>query len=120
MKNTILILISLLFVTGISEGKEVTYLQDRNGIKYEVNTDTPYTGKYVTDHWNGQKVLEMNYKDGKLDGVQTWWYENGQKWYEGKYKNGKQDGIYTLWKKDGQKKVEGNYKNDVLIERKDY
>jgi len=47
MKNTILILISLLFLTGVSEGKEVPYIQDRNGIKYE----------------NGQREFEGTYKN---------------------------------------------------------
>jgi len=45
MKNTILILISLLFLTGCE--KEVTSLQDRGGIKYEVNSEVGFTGKYV-------------------------------------------------------------------------
>jgi antitoxin component YwqK of YwqJK toxin-antitoxin module len=82
MKNTILILISLLVFTGVIEGKEVTYLQDRNGIKYEVNSEVGYTGKYVEWYRNGQKKVEENYVDGKLDGVVTYWYENGQKFFE--------------------------------------
>ena len=53
MKNTILILISLLCLIGVSEEKEVSYLQDRNGIKYEVNTDVGFTGKYVEYYENG-------------------------------------------------------------------
>ena len=66
MKNTILILISLLVFTGVIEGKEVTYLQDRNGVKYEVNSEVGYTGKYVSWHKNGQKAYVRKYKDGKL------------------------------------------------------
>jgi len=113
MKNTILILISLLFLTGVSEGKEVSYLQDRNGIKYEVNTDVGFTGKYVEKYENGhgQKNSERNYKDGKLEGLFTRWYENGQRSYEGNYKDGKLEGLFTRWYENGQKKFEGNYKN---------
>jgi antitoxin component YwqK of YwqJK toxin-antitoxin module len=76
MRNTILILISLLFVTGISEGKEVTYLQDRNGIKYEVNTETPFTGKYVKYYDSGYKRLERNYKNGKEEVAPITWTVN--------------------------------------------
>jgi len=36
MKNTILIFVSLLLLTGVSEGKEVSYLQDRNGISMKL------------------------------------------------------------------------------------
>ena len=36
-------------------------------------------GKHTEFHKNGQKRSEENFKDGKLDGLQTHWYENGQK-----------------------------------------
>ena len=111
MKKFILILISLLFVTGISEGKEVSYLQNRNGIKYEVNSETPFTGRLVKKYENGQKKEETNYKDGKKDGVFTFWFENGQKKLEGKFKNGKDVGLWTGWHKNGQKGLEWNLKN---------
>ena len=91
MKNTILILISLLFLTGVSEGKEVSYLQDRNGIKYEVNTDVGFTGKYVSYYKNGQKAYKGNFKDGKEEGLHISWHSNGQKWSEGSFKDG------TFW-----------------------
>jgi hypothetical protein len=93
MKNTILILISLLVFTGVIEGKEVSYLEDRNGIKYEVNSEVAYTGKYVEWYPDGQKRAEGNYKDGKLDGWQTAWHENGTTAYESNYKDGKWDGL---------------------------
>ena len=37
--------------------KEVTFLQDRNGIRYEVNSDVGFTGKYVEYFENGQKNI---------------------------------------------------------------
>ncbi len=67
MKNTILILISLLFLTGCmeeKEEKEVSYLQDRNGVKYEVNTYVGFTGKYVEYDEKGQKKFEEHFKVG--------------------------------------------------------
>ncbi|MEO1879936.1 MAG: hypothetical protein ABGX40_08180, partial [Methylococcales bacterium] len=66
----------------------VPYLQDRNGIKYEVNSEVGYTGKYVK-YFIGQKTGEGNYKDGKQEGLRTFWDENGQKWRETNYKDGK-------------------------------
>jgi antitoxin component YwqK of YwqJK toxin-antitoxin module len=117
MKNTILILISLLFLTGVSEGKEVNYLQDRNGIMYEVNTDVGFTGKYVEYYKNGhgQKMYEKNYKDGELEGLRTEWFENGQKRIEGNYKGGKREGLETWWYENGQKKWERNFKNNKEV-----
>jgi antitoxin component YwqK of YwqJK toxin-antitoxin module len=114
MKNTILILISLLVFTGVIEGKEVTYLQDRNGIKYEVNSEVGYTGKYVEWWSNGQKEYEGNFKDGIEGGFSTSWYENGQKRYEGNYKDGELDGLWTSWYENGQKRYEENWKDGKL------
>ena len=40
--------------------------------------------------WNadGQLSSEENYKDGRLHGKSTSWYESGQKRYERHYENG--------------------------------
>jgi antitoxin component YwqK of YwqJK toxin-antitoxin module len=134
MKNTILILISLLFLTGCE--KEVSSLQDRNGVKYEVNSKVPFTGRLVMVSPNGHKLIEGSYKNGKEEGIHTAWYDNGQKeregnhkdgmkeglhigwhsngqeWSEGNYKDGKEEGIHTAWYDNGQKWSEGNYKDE--------
>ena len=45
---------------------------------------------------NGKKEKEITIKDGKPDGLWTWWHENGQKKAEANYKDGKPaDGLYT-------------------------
>ena len=120
MKNTILILISLLFLTGCMEEKEVSSLQDRGGVKYEINSETPFTGKLVKKYEGGQKEFEWDYTNGELDGRLTYWdkegnvtkteeYKDGQKIYEGNWKHGKEDGLYTEWYENGQKEYEGNF-----------
>jgi hypothetical protein len=76
MKTIILILTSLLFLTGCE--KEVSVLQKRGGVAYEVNSKTPFTGKLVEEYANGQKKVEGNYKNGKSEGLETYWHENGQ------------------------------------------
>jgi antitoxin component YwqK of YwqJK toxin-antitoxin module len=114
MNNTILILISLLFLTGCMEERGVPYLQEKNGIEYEVNSEIPFTGKYVEKYENGQKKLEKHYKDGELNGLQTHWNENGQKEFEGNLENGWEEGLHTSWYENGQKFYEGNYKNGEL------
>jgi antitoxin component YwqK of YwqJK toxin-antitoxin module len=65
-------------------------------------------------HENGQKSIEVNYKDGKQEGLQTSWHENGQKKGEGNYKDGEKDGLETLWYENGKKEWEGNYKDGKL------
>ena len=86
-------------------------LEDRNGVKYLPNKETPLTGRAESFYDNGQKKLEANYKDGKEVGLTTSWYENGQKAEEENYKDGKKDGLYTIWRENGQKGIEGNWKD---------
>ncbi len=56
------------------------------------------------------KILEENYIEGKLEGIQKYWYKNGQLEYEKHYKNGKQEGIQQRWQENGQLSLEYNYK----------
>ncbi len=65
--------------------------QERNGLVYLPNQEEPFTGKNLCKYENGQNKVEGNYKDGKLDGKWTFWYENGQKQSEVNYnyKDGK-------------------------------
>ena len=51
---------------------------------------------------NGQKKSEVNYNDGKRDGLETAWYENGQKKSESNWR----DGLWIKWYENGQKKSE--------------
>ena len=53
------------------------------------------TEKHIKYYPNGNKKEEGTFKDGKKDGLWTWWYENGQKKKEVTYKDGKQEGIET-------------------------
>ncbi len=110
MKHIILMLTFFLFLTGVSEAKEVSYLQDRNGVKYEINSETPYTGAFVKKYENGQKMAEGNFYNGNTNGLVTTWYETGQKHTKEIYKDGKKVGHHTKWHENGQVMAELNYK----------
>ena len=60
---------------------------------------------------NGKLKLEMNYKDGKLEGLSKDYYENGQLKYERNYKDGKKDGLHKSWNWKGQLDYEITYLN---------
>ena len=98
------------------EVKEVSQLEERDGVMYEPSKEEPFTGRHVIHHENGQKQVEGNYKEGMKDGHWTYWYENGQKESEGNFKEGMEDGLWILWDENGQKKSEGNYKDGELVE----
>ena len=116
------------------KAKVTDTLQERDGLAYLPNETKPFTGVYIPTYPNQQKKAEINYKDGKQEGLLTSWYENGQKqaesnWKDGKreglttfwyengrkaeihYKDGKEEGLTTWWYENGQKELEGNYKD---------
>ena len=86
-------------------------LEDRGGVMYLPNEETPFTGRAEIFYENGQKKGEETYKVGKLDGLRTGWYENGQKMGEGNFKDGIAHGLWTKWYENGLKKREGNFKD---------
>ena len=96
---------------GVDEWKYVV----RDGLWYEGDSETPFTGVAVSKHDNGKKWWEGTCKDGKQEGLWTAWHENGQKEREGTYKDGKPEGLLTRWRKNGQKLSETTYKNGKKV-----
>ena len=136
MKRLLLVLLPILFIVGCSKPISEDTLISKNGLKYHPETKELYSGEVVQIHmdggkefeglykdgkrdglWtfynriSGQKEWDTTYKDGKKDGLHIGWWENGQKWFEGTYKDGKEDGLWTQWYKNGQKYFEGNFKD---------
>ena len=93
-------------------------LEERKGIRYLKNSDTPYTGKFFHIHSNGQKRTTGDFKDGKPEGLMTYWYKNGQREMEGAFKGGKRNGQVIWWHENGQKRGEANFKDSEPISEK--
>ena len=92
-------------IISLNDFKENRKLTDPDG--------NPFTGVCV-DYYgyeDEQKEYETRYKDGKENGLCTWWYENGQKGYEIRYKDGELNGLYTYWYENGQIECEGFFKD---------
>jgi antitoxin component YwqK of YwqJK toxin-antitoxin module len=53
-----------------------------------MTTDTPKNGLHTGRYEDGQKKYAINYKNGKPDGLSTWWDEDGQKVLERYYEAG--------------------------------
>ena len=102
MKRLLLIVLPLLLIVGCSKPINEDSLIDRNGVKYQQDSQKPYSGKVFRLWENGEKKLEgCSYKNGKKDGLWIYWYWDGQKGLEGNYKDGKEDGLWTYWYLDG-------------------
>ena len=122
----------------LKEAVDHESLEERDGLYYQNNepysgwaktmSDSEYgkgltqfkdgkiSGLYTTWYENGQKKDELTYKDGQLDGLWTRWYENGQKSSEETYKDGKSDGPHTSWHENGQKAAEGTSKDGKAVD----
>ena len=106
MPNTfltyIILAISLPLLLGGCGEKEVV-TEFRNGIMYIKDSDALYKGKDSVFYDNGQKKFEVNYKDGKAEGLNVEWYENGKKRMETNWKEGKLvEGSEKFWNSKGE------------------
>jgi len=86
---------------------------------YRKNQPKPYTG-WTKEVWLGSSKGQIRrltqYKGGKKDGPAIYLQRNGQKWTEYAWKDGKLDGPFTRWYDlIGQKGSEGNYKGGKLM-----
>ncbi len=77
MKRLLGLLLAMGMV-GCGGGKTVDFskLVERDGLWYEGDSETPFTGVVVRKHENGQKSEEVTSKDGKLVS-ETKWDEEG-------------------------------------------
>ena len=115
MNNSLII--SLLFlIVGCSKLIDEPSLIEKNGVMYLPQSDKPYSGDVSKSDNFGKTLLKGTYKNGKKDGLWTWWYENGEKKNEGTFKDGKENGLHRWWYENGQKSKEGTYKDGKQVE----
>ena len=138
ISRSILLIISI-YSLLVSCTKELDYgsLVERNGIKYEVNSEKGYTGSSVGFHENGQKAIQCSFIDGKYDGQCLEWFDNGQLKTSASYSkglmldtfkvffesgeleklctyiDGSKEGSYTEFWKSGIENIKGNYKDGL-------
>lgn len=118
MKKLFYILFLVFFLAACTE-KTTSTLQNKNGLRYELNSEEPFTGIYLIYHNeqgdNKNKYEETHFKAGKRYGLRTKWYDNGQKKSEANYKDGQLDGIKTTWYRTGKKKSMRNFSEGLQI-----
>ena len=131
----------LLFACN-SEKSLVTYTVEQGNLKkvlsFQGDSAKHKLAKEVVFSLNDQKVSEINFKKGLLNGAWITYWENGRikeegnyskglkngvfKYYdskgklllEGEMKNGLKDGVWITWYDETQKEEERTYKNDQL------
>ena len=111
--KTLLTILCLLILVSCSPTPEITsdQLVERQGITYEVNSQTPFTGISVEYYLDTiinnefeERVLKtrITFKDGIREGLKESFHPNSQLEVRGNYKNGLvEDGLYEYFDKDG-------------------
>jgi len=132
MKNTLLVLLSLIMIVFSTSafGKVVEKLPaERGGYYYEHLSTTLANGTYETYHTNGQLRYKGFYKSGIRDGVHMSYNDEGTIYSRNTFKDGRRNGvflhpygagsfqvgIYKDGKKDG---ITENYKEDGTLSYK--
>ena len=110
----LLSILCLLILVSCSPTPEIPsdQLVERNGIKYQVNSQTPFKGVEVNYRENGQLEFRKNYKNGIQDGLYEEYYENGQLKQKGNFKDGTYDGLQEWFDENGKLRDKGNFKDD--------
>ena len=86
-------------------------LLERNGIKYEINSQIPFTGVSTEYYENGQLWSKVTHRDGERQGLVESYHENGQLWVKKNYKDSEENGLFESYYENGQLWVKGNYKD---------
>ena len=114
-------------------------LVERQGITYEINSLTPFTGQSVrysrgntieetiefqsgqregwslTYYRNGGVKSGYEYKEGQIDGVSEQFYFNGQLKEQTHYQNGQLEGLSVTYHENGELESSQNYNNGEPI-----
>ena len=131
MKKKYLFLFAIgLFNYSFAQEIYISQLKSQNDTT--LLNEKPFTGK-ACSYNNEIKTVEINYKNGFINGTQTIWndkgfitssaefinskyngkviyyYDNGQKKSEEIYVNDYKNGVSVYWYENGQKESEGNY-----------
>ena len=100
-KLPVLLCISLLSACAPSEVPSAKILE-RNGIKYEINSQIPFTGVSTDYYENGQLEYKETFKNGVENGLTEAYSENGQLQYKTTYKDGLRNGLSEDYYENGQ------------------
>lgn len=75
----------------------------------ELGFPSPVRTTVVERYDNGRIKREVQYRNGKLDGVMRGWYENGAIEFERQYRDGEENGEHRGWYADGARRFVYHY-----------
>lgn len=109
-----------LTIAACSREVDASKLVERQGVYYEVNSTTPFSGTLVSYHDNGQLEEKTQLRDGLLHGKSSLFFPNGQLQDVAEFEAGKIVGVSETYHDNGQLHERTNYSDgqmDGLSER---
>jgi len=88
-------------------------ISERSGAYADINfVNGKIDGVYTTYDFDSNKISEATYKAGKIEGKQVSYFQNGKIQEETFYKNGLKDGVWKSFNKKGEELSREQYKDD--------
>ncbi len=97
---------------GSPSGRKITLNEGKGiGLKQILKDRKPISleGPKIDRFDNGSKKQELNYSDGKKNGIFQRWFPNGQLEKRGNYRDDRFDGFFEAWNEEGVRKWKGFY-----------
>lgn len=104
----------IFFISCSQKEIDISQISMRNGLMYEVNSTSPFTGLAIKKNSNEQYLLKSSYSDGKKDGETIEYFQNGQIKLQENYSKGLMDGIKESYYENGQLTERAKYSNGIL------
>jgi len=117
MKNILLVILTISLISCSEKELSFENLVERNELTYEINNESPFSGKAFSKYEN-QQFKEIGYfEDGKKVGVWEYYADNGQIIKKATYDNNKLNGLSEEFTTEGKKiysiEYEENLKNGL-------
>ena len=110
-------LLTLLVLVGCSPSEVPSKeLVERQGLVYEFNSQTPFSGVLKEYHSNNQLWYKIVYKEGKVVGLYEEFDEEGLLMHKGTYEDGKREGLFETYDLDGSVEYLQCLKNDAEVD----
>jgi hypothetical protein len=137
--NKILIILSFVLLASCSPSADVTTrdIVSREGVNYERDSQTPFSGSAGRDNWlggfskdiysygkkissetysvNDNLVVKTSWKDGKMDGLQEHHYDSGKLKSRRRWEGGKLHGLSESYY-EGERISQTCYKNGEEVQ----
>jgi len=79
-----------------------------------------YHGKKTEWAEDGHRRLELEFRNGKRDGLLVEWYPDGQKTRQGRWASDRETGVWTGWQPTGDKAWECTYQDGKIVGKKTF